>query len=81
MQSFYEKDNITLFHGDLILDPFTGSSTTGIMALELGRKYIGIDLEKEYLDLSVQRFEQAFLRGKKHDIRTRTIKTGNLSDC
>ena len=51
------------------------------MALELGRKYIGIDLEKEYLDLSVQRFEQAFLRGKTHDIRTRTIKTGNLSDC
>lgn len=46
--------------GDLILDPFTGSSTTGIMALELGRKFIGIDLEKEYLDLSVKRFEQKF---------------------
>ena len=38
----------------------TGSSTTGIMALELGRKFIGIDLEKEYLDLSVKRFEQKF---------------------
>lgn len=47
--------------GDLILDPFTGSSTTGIMALELGRKFIGIDLEKEYLDLSVKRFEKEFL--------------------
>ncbi len=46
--------------GDLILDPFTGSSTTGIMALDLGRKFIGIDLEKEYLDLSVKRFEQQF---------------------
>ena len=46
--------------GDLILDPFTGSSTTGIIALELGRKFIGIDLEKEYLDLSVKRFEQKF---------------------
>ena len=46
--------------GDLILDPFTGSSTTGIMALELDRKFIGIDLEKEYLDLSIKRFEQAF---------------------
>ncbi|MBO5948765.1 site-specific DNA-methyltransferase [bacterium] len=34
--------------GDLILDPFAGSSTTGIMALELERKFIGIDLEKEY---------------------------------
>ena len=46
--------------GDLILDPFAGSSTTGIMALELERKFIGIDLEKEYLDLSVKRFEQVF---------------------
>ena len=48
--------------GDLILDPFTGSSTTGIMALKLGRKFIGIDLEKEYLDLSIKRFEQLFSR-------------------
>ena len=47
--------------GDLILDPFTGSSTTGIMALRLGRKFIGIDLEKEYLDLSIKRFSQEFL--------------------
>lgn len=46
---------------DLILDPFTGSSTTGIMALRLGRKFIGIDLEQEYLDLSIKRFEQEFL--------------------
>ena len=43
---------------DLILDPFTGSSTTGIMALMLGRKFIGIDIEQEYLSLSVKRFEQ-----------------------
>ena len=50
---------------DLILDPFTGSSTTGIMALELGRKFIGIDLEKEYLDLSVKRFEQVFAKKEK----------------
>ena len=47
--------------GDLILDPFTGSSTTGIMALRLGRKFIGIDLEKEYLELSVKRFEKEFI--------------------
>lgn len=43
--------------GDIILDPFTGSSTTGIVASKLGRKFIGIDLEKEYLDLSVKRYE------------------------
>jgi site-specific DNA-methyltransferase (adenine-specific) len=43
---------------DLILDPFTGSSTTGLAAYLLGRKFIGIDTEKEYLDLSIKRFEE-----------------------
>lgn len=42
--------------GDLILDPFTGSSTTGLAAVKLGRKFIGIDTEKNYLDLSIKRF-------------------------
>lgn len=41
--------------GDLVLDPFTGSSTTGVAALKHGRKFIGIDSEKSYLDLSVKR--------------------------
>lgn len=43
--------------GDLILDPFCGSSTTGIAAYLLKRKFIGIDMEKEYLDLSKRRIE------------------------
>lgn len=46
--------------GDLILDPFAGSSTTGIAALSLGRKFVGIDQEKDYLDLSVKRFEEVY---------------------
>lgn len=43
--------------GDLILDPFNGSGTTGIVANKLNRKYIGIDLEKEYLDITIKRKE------------------------
>lgn len=43
--------------GDIILDPFTGSSTTGIAAYLLGRSFIGIDTEKQYLNLSIKRFE------------------------
>ena len=43
--------------GDLILDPFNGSGTTGIVANKLKRKYIGIDMEKEYLDLTIRRKE------------------------
>lgn len=43
--------------GDLILDPFNGSGTTGIVANKLNRKYIGIEKEKEYLDLTIRRKE------------------------
>ena len=43
---------------DLILDPFNGSGTTGIVASRLKRKYIGIDKEKDYLDLTIRRFEE-----------------------
>ena len=43
--------------GDLVLDPFNGSGTTGIACVELGRRYVGIDIEGAYLDLAVKRFE------------------------
>ena len=43
--------------GDIILDPFTGSSTTGVAANMYERKFVGIDSEKEYLDLSLQRLK------------------------
>lgn len=45
------------YEGDLILDPFNGSGTTGIVANKLNRKYIGIDLEKKYLDITIKRKE------------------------
>ncbi len=43
--------------GDLVIDPFTGSSTTGLACALNGRKFIGIDLEKKYLDLSIKRYK------------------------
>lgn len=43
--------------GDVIMDPFTGSSTTGLAAVLAGRKFIGIDTEKKFLDLSIERFK------------------------
>lgn len=44
--------------GDVILDPFNGSGTTGVMANLLNRNYIGIEKEIEYLELSKKRFEE-----------------------
>ncbi len=43
---------------DIILDPFSGSGTTGIVAYKLKRNYIGIEKEKQYLDLSIKRYEE-----------------------
>jgi len=42
--------------GDVILDPFTGSSTTGIAASKFNRKFMGIDTDENYLKLSMKRF-------------------------
>lgn len=50
--------------GDLILDPFAGSSTTGIAANLLGRNFVGIDESKEFLDLSIKRRE--YIREESH---------------
>lgn len=49
--------------GDLVLDPFTGSSTTGLAAHLWGRKFVGIDTEKEYLDLSIKRHKDILKAG------------------
>jgi site-specific DNA-methyltransferase (adenine-specific) len=48
--------------GDLVLDPFCGSSTTGVAAVLLDRKYVGIDLEEDYLQLSKMRITDAIKR-------------------
>ncbi len=44
--------------GDLVLDPFNGSGTTGVVAQMLNRKYVGIDLEEEYLNVTTRRLQQ-----------------------
>ncbi|MDC7248464.1 MAG: DNA methyltransferase [Sphaerochaetaceae bacterium] len=44
--------------GNVILDPFSGSSTTGIAALKLNRQFIGIEKELEYIKLSKRRFKK-----------------------
>jgi site-specific DNA-methyltransferase (adenine-specific) len=42
-----------------ILDPFMGSGTTGVAAVKLGRKFIGIEIEPKYFDIACRRIEQA----------------------
>lgn len=48
--------------GGTVLDPFSGSGTTGLVAQRNGRKYVGIDLSADYLDLSLRtRLQQGVL--------------------
>lgn len=47
--------------GGTVLDPFSGSGTTGAAARQLGRRYVGIDLNPAYHDLAKGRFTQGVL--------------------
>ena len=44
--------------GQVILDPFCGSGTTGVEAVRYGRKFIGIDVSEEYMEISKKRLEK-----------------------
>lgn len=46
--------------GDTICDPFMGSGTTGVAAISLGRKFIGIEREEKYFDIACRRIEAAY---------------------
>ncbi len=45
--------------GEIVLDPFNGSGTTGLAAVRLGRRFVGVDLSTEYLDLAARRLRTA----------------------
>jgi DNA modification methylase len=47
------------YRGDLILDPFIGSGTTAVAAVETDRHFVGFDTEQSYLDLAAERIEAA----------------------
>lgn len=47
------------FGGDLVLDPFLGSGTTGAAAMSLGKQFIGIERHEPYFDMACQRIEDA----------------------
>ena len=44
--------------GDIVLDPFAGSSTTGVAAVKEKRQFIGVELEEEYLKTSIKRLKE-----------------------
>lgn len=51
--------DLTTNAGELVLDPFMGSGTTGVACMNLGRKFIGIEIERKYFDIGCRRIEDA----------------------
>ena len=48
--------------GDIVLDPFIGSGTTGLVALTLGRRFVGIELNPSYLEIAEHRLNGDLIR-------------------
>jgi DNA modification methylase len=49
---------------ETILDPFMGSGTTGVAAVQMGRKFIGIEREPKYFEIACKRIEAAYAQGQ-----------------
>lgn len=65
--------------GDIVLDPFTGSSTTGLIVYKYNRDFIGIDTEQAYLDLSIKRFEDLCIEMKELAKQKKLVDDGFTS--
>ena len=50
--------------GGTVADPFMGSGTTGVACMNLGRKFIGIEIEPKYFDIACERIENAQRQGR-----------------
>lgn len=49
---------------EIIIDPFMGSGSTGVAALQLGRQFIGIERDERYFDIACKRIERAVAQGQ-----------------
>jgi len=55
--------NLSTIAGQSVLDPFMGSGTTGVACVQMGRKFIGIEIDEKYFDIACKRIEEATRQG------------------
>ncbi len=55
---------VNRFSSGAVADPFMGSGTTGVACANLGRKFIGIELEERYFDIACERIAAAYAQGR-----------------
>lgn len=51
--------NLASIQGHTVLDPFTGSGTTGVACVEMGRRFVGIEIDPSYFDIACRRIADA----------------------
>lgn len=73
---------VTLFTnpGQLVLDPFMGSGTTGIACSNFGRRFVGVEIEPRYFDIACRRIEQAQGQARLFDDLERRVPGVQQSD-
>jgi DNA modification methylase len=65
--------------GDTVLDPFSGSFTTGAVAKRLGRKSVGIEINEEYVKMGIRRLDVPSHYSQDELAKEKKRKTSNLS--
>ena len=60
---------------EIILDPFMGSGTTGVACMNLGRKFIGIEIEEKYFDIACQRIREAYKQPRLFDETVQEVQS------
>ena len=67
-------------HGTWILDPFAGSSTTGIAANLLGRRFLGIEREQEFVEISKARREEIEHLDTFHEYKSKILDINHYEE-
>ena len=83
--------NLTTYSNEaVVLDPFAGSGTTLVAAKKSGRKFIGIDINKEYIEIAKRRIKSSEVDFVQYDavgaekqlrILEKTVKYKKLNKC
>jgi DNA modification methylase len=65
--------------GQTVCDPFMGSGTTGVACVQLGRKFIGIEIDETYFNIAVKRITEAYRQPRLFDDKANTQKSHQMS--
>lgn len=66
--------------GDIVLDPFMGSGSTGVACVNTGRRFIGIEIDKQYFDIAQERIAKT-AENRKNEASTTEQKVSGTHKC